>query len=241
MGLRSTDPTLRLGYTQEKSDLIFLTLPRRITLMGKRHKIFVMAGLTLGGLLLIGSPAGAQTYYHPPSDQREYYQQQRIQQGLDSGALTQGEARYLEKEQARIQATEDRMRADGRLSPWERQRLRQMQNQANRTSTGWTAAQPRAGTATTTVGAITGTPAGIITPTMAGRVTATPTGMAAVPTIPGMITGKITNNIASSTVFTPGPWVRGKPAIWKGSKATFKVSRTACGRTVVCLPGNGNG
>jgi hypothetical protein len=134
-----------LGYTQEKSDLIFLTLPRRITLMGKRHKIFVMAGLTLGGLLLIGSPAGAQTYYHPPSDQREYYQQQRIQQGLDSGALTQGEARYLEKEQARIQATEDRMRADGRLSPWERQRLRQMQNQANRdiyrldgrTAEGW--------------------------------------------------------------------------------------------------------
>jgi hypothetical protein len=121
-----------LGYTQEKSDLIFLTLPRRTTLMGKRNKIFVMAGLTLGGLLLIGSPAGAQTYYHPPSDQREDYQQQRIQQGIDSGALTPGEARYLDKEQARIQATEDRMRADGHLSPWERQRLRQMQNQASR-------------------------------------------------------------------------------------------------------------
>jgi hypothetical protein len=101
-------------------------------LMGKRNIIFVMTGLSLGGLLLLGSPAGAQTYYHPSYDQREDYQQHRIQQGVDSGSLTPGEARYLEREQNRIQATEDRMRADGRLSPWERERLRQMQGQANR-------------------------------------------------------------------------------------------------------------
>jgi hypothetical protein len=100
--------------------------------MGKRNKNFIMAGLTLGGLLLIAPSAGAQTYSHPPVDQREDYQQQRIQQGIDSGSLTSGEARYLEREQNRIQAAEDRMRADGRLSPWERQRLNQMQNQASR-------------------------------------------------------------------------------------------------------------
>ena len=63
--------------------------------MGKRNQIFVMAGLKLGGLLLIGSPAIAQTYYHPPYDQRENHQEQRIQQGINSGALTPGEARYL--------------------------------------------------------------------------------------------------------------------------------------------------
>jgi hypothetical protein len=101
--------------------------------MGKRNKGFIMAGLTLGGLLLIGSPAGAQPYHHPYNvDQREDYQQQRIQQGIDSGALNPGEARYLEREQARIQAMEERMRADGHLSPWERRRLHEMQDRANR-------------------------------------------------------------------------------------------------------------
>jgi len=93
----------------------------------------IVAGLTLGGLLLIGSTAGAQPVFNPYNvDQREDYQQDRIQRGIESGALTPGEARHLEKEQGRIQAAEDRMRADGRLSPWERQRLNQMQNQANR-------------------------------------------------------------------------------------------------------------
>jgi|UniRef100_A0A7V6A5J3 hypothetical protein len=106
--------------------------------MGKRYQILVMAGLTLGGLGLMGSPAGAQTYSHPYAtdpytfDQRQEYQQQRIQQGIESGALTPGEARYLERQQGRIDAAEDRMRADGRLSPRERQRLNQMQNQAAR-------------------------------------------------------------------------------------------------------------
>ena len=106
-----------------------------------------MIGLALGGLLLTGTPAAAQGVYDPNVDQREAYQQQRIQRGIDSGALTPGETRYLEREQTRIQAAEQRMEADGHLSPWERQRLRQMQNQAsrdiyrlehnNRTTAGW--------------------------------------------------------------------------------------------------------
>ena len=98
--------------------------------MGKRSTSIIVAGLTMGGLLFIGSPAGAQSVYN--LDQREDRQQQRIQQGVDSGALTPGEARRLEGEQARIQATEDRMRADGHLSPRERQRLSQMENRSSR-------------------------------------------------------------------------------------------------------------
>ena len=98
--------------------------------MCKRSTSIIVAGLTLGGLLFIGSPAGAQSVYN--LDQREDRQQQRIQQGVDSGALTPGEARRLEGEQARIQATEDRMRADGHLSPRERERLSQMENRAGR-------------------------------------------------------------------------------------------------------------
>ncbi len=98
--------------------------------MGKRTTGIIMAGLTLGGLLLAGSPAWAQTDYNPYIDQRQDYQEHRIQQGVDSGALTPGEARYLGREQARIQAAEERLRANGRLSPWEQHRLYQMQNQA---------------------------------------------------------------------------------------------------------------
>jgi hypothetical protein len=80
----------------------------------------------------MGSPAGAQSVYDPNVDQREDYQQHRIQHGIHSGALGPGEARYLEREQARIEAVEDRLRADGRLSPRERQRLNHMQNLASR-------------------------------------------------------------------------------------------------------------
>jgi hypothetical protein len=112
-----------------------------------------MVGLALGGLLLTGTPAAAQGAYGPNIDQREGYQQQRIQRGIDSGALTPGETRYLEREQGRIQAAEQRMEADGHLSPWERQRLNQMQNQAsrdinrlehnNRTTAGWGGNNPQ--------------------------------------------------------------------------------------------------
>lgn len=68
----------------------------------------------------------------PRFDRRDAYQQQRIQQGIESGSLTPGEARYLEREQGRIDRAADRMQADGNLSPREQQRLNQMQNQASR-------------------------------------------------------------------------------------------------------------
>ena len=122
--------------------------------MCRRNASITVAGLALGGLLLAGSPAGAQTYYAPygPTnawsghtnsgwggntydprvDHRQEYQQDRIQQGINSGSLTPGETRYLEREQGRIDRAEDRMSADGNLSPRERQRLNQMQNQASR-------------------------------------------------------------------------------------------------------------
>ncbi|MFZ2087419.1 MAG: hypothetical protein WAU47_02500 [Desulfobaccales bacterium] len=98
--------------------------------MGRRTTRMTMAGLTLGGLLLLGVPAFAQIDYNPYIDHRQDYQENRIQQGIDSGALTPGEARYLNQEQARIQAAQERMAANGRLSPWERQRLDQMQDRA---------------------------------------------------------------------------------------------------------------
>jgi hypothetical protein len=100
--------------------------------MCKRNTSIIMAGLTLGGLLLMGSPAGAQSVYDPNVDQRQDHQQVRIQQGADAGALTPGETQHLERQQGHIQATEDHMTRDGRLSFRERQRLAEMQARANR-------------------------------------------------------------------------------------------------------------
>jgi hypothetical protein len=44
-------------------------------------------------------------------DQREAHQQQRIQQGINSGALTKGETNRLERREQSIANQEQRMRA----------------------------------------------------------------------------------------------------------------------------------
>ncbi len=91
----------------------------------------IMAGLLAGSLLLGSLPALAQSTYDPRIDAREQRQQQRIQQGINSGQLRPGEANRLERQQAHIQATEDRMKADGNLTRAERARLTRMQNRAS--------------------------------------------------------------------------------------------------------------
>lgn len=97
----------------------------------KTWKVLSIAGLVLTGLAVWHGPVQAQ-YYGGNIDAREDAQQRRIQDGIRSGAITPQEARRLEAEQQRIQAAEDRMRADGRLDYRERARLGQMQNKADR-------------------------------------------------------------------------------------------------------------
>ena len=76
----------------------------------------IVAAVVMGCLLYGGIPALAQSTYDPGIDAREQRQQQRIQQGVQSGELTRGEANHLEAQQGRIQGTEDRMKADGNLT-----------------------------------------------------------------------------------------------------------------------------
>lgn len=92
----------------------------------------MMIGVIAGSLLLGSLPALAQSIYDPRIDVREQNQQQRIQQGVNSGQLTPREANHLEAQQSRIQATENRMKADGNLTRGERARLTRMENHANR-------------------------------------------------------------------------------------------------------------
>lgn len=68
----------------------------------------------------------------PVVNHRQRYQQRRIGQGVQSGQLTAGETRHLEREQARIQRTKTKDKADGTVTPRERAQLTHMQNHASR-------------------------------------------------------------------------------------------------------------
>ena len=62
---------------------------------------------------------------------REYHQAQRIARGLDKGELSQHEARMLMAQQRDIFRAEAMARADGVVSPAERARLEQLQDNAS--------------------------------------------------------------------------------------------------------------
>lgn len=63
---------------------------------------------------------------------RNANQQQRIEQGLRSGALTTREAARLEREQAGVARAESRALRDGQVSAAERDRINRMENRASR-------------------------------------------------------------------------------------------------------------
>ena len=85
------------------------------------------SSLLIAVLAAIALPALAQTST-PRVDQRQANQQQRIDQGVASGALTGKEAARLEKGQDRVQAMEDKAKADGKVLPKERERLQRAEN-----------------------------------------------------------------------------------------------------------------
>ena len=64
--------------------------------------------------------------------QRDVDQQTRIEQGLQSGALTTREAAKLEGQEAKVETLQANMLKDGSLSPAEKARLDRAQNQVSR-------------------------------------------------------------------------------------------------------------
>lgn len=68
----------------------------------------------------------------PGIDKRQAEQQKRIDQGVQSGQLTSKEAARLEKGQDRVQAMEDRAKADGKVTARERERIQHAQNVQSR-------------------------------------------------------------------------------------------------------------
>lgn len=89
----------------------------------------IVAALFASALTL---PALAQTASTPRIDQRQASQQQRIDQGVQSGALTQQEAARLEKGQQHVQKLEDKATADGKVTAKERARIEHAQDVQSR-------------------------------------------------------------------------------------------------------------
>ncbi|MBK6631009.1 MAG: hypothetical protein IPG33_08120 [Betaproteobacteria bacterium] len=80
----------------------------------------------------VSLPALAQTASTPRIDQRQANQQQRIDQGAQSGALTEKEAARLDKGQANVQKMEDKAVADGKVTAKERARIEHKQDQQSK-------------------------------------------------------------------------------------------------------------
>jgi polyisoprenoid-binding protein YceI len=68
----------------------------------------------------------------PRLDKRQAKQQQRIDQGVATGQLTQGEAARLEAEQQRNAKAEERAKADGVVTAKERARLEKREDRSSR-------------------------------------------------------------------------------------------------------------
>lgn len=76
---------------------------------------------------VITVPAFAQTAT-PGIDQRQMNQEQRIDQGIASGQLTQRETNRLERGQQRVDNLENRAKSDGVVTARERARVQHAQN-----------------------------------------------------------------------------------------------------------------
>lgn len=77
-------------------------------------------------------PVFAQSPATPVVDQRQANQQARIQQGVQSGQLTNKETARLEAGQARVENKEAAAKADGKVTPKERASLAKSQNKQSK-------------------------------------------------------------------------------------------------------------
>src|SRR5262245_26211239 len=89
---------------------------------------FVFAAVMIAGILpMTGLAQGNRCRRNDNINRREYYQRDRIRDGIRSGELTRRESYRLINQQRRIESYERRSRLDdGRLDWRERRRLDQM-------------------------------------------------------------------------------------------------------------------
>lgn len=101
--------------------------------MNKTFALSLAVSLLAGGVLAFTAQP-AEANYRNHVNKRQYHQQQRIYSGVNSGALTQKEAWYLQQKQQRLAAQEFRYRQSGNgLNPYEAAKLNQRQNALSKT------------------------------------------------------------------------------------------------------------
>jgi hypothetical protein len=90
--------------------------------------------MAAGGLIGFSAIAVAQTQpsQTPGVDARQEIQQKRIEQGVQSGALTGREAARMDRQQDRIEANKQKALQDGQVTPRERAKLHRQQDRASR-------------------------------------------------------------------------------------------------------------
>jgi uncharacterized membrane protein YebE (DUF533 family) len=95
----------------------------------KEIKTMKLLHVTLASLMLaVPLAALAQSTSTPGFDQRQANQERRIQQGVQSGSLTQQEAARLERGQDRLQSMENKAKSDGVVTRQERVQLQHAEN-----------------------------------------------------------------------------------------------------------------
>jgi len=88
--------------------------------------------LSFAAVLFLVPLAHAQSTNDPGIQQRMQNQDQRINQGVNSGQLTPREAGKLDAQQAKIKQDELRAKSDGNVTPKERAKLTKEQNRASK-------------------------------------------------------------------------------------------------------------
>ena len=88
----------------------------------------MLSKLVLVGLIAAAGISAFAQASTPGVDQRQANQERRIEQGVNSGALTTREANRLEAGQAKVDRIENRAKSDGVVTQRERARLHQAQD-----------------------------------------------------------------------------------------------------------------
>lgn len=91
--------------------------------------------IVIGTLILASAPAFADSTATPRVDRRQQNQGQRIDQGVQSGALTNRETRTLDARENKIAADKAAAKADGAVTPAERAKLRGEERRTSRAIT----------------------------------------------------------------------------------------------------------
>lgn len=102
----------------------------------KIHTLIAALALTIGASAFAQVPAAPVAPKDPLAtpriDQRQANQEKRIDQGISSGALTSKEAAKLDKRETKIESNKLAAKADGKVTPAERRKLKREENRTSR-------------------------------------------------------------------------------------------------------------